>query len=92
MNLPGFTAHRSLYQGINHYIGHFAVHEVGLEIAVAPDSLRAVRSIIRATAYPRYLPSCYARCVQNCYYPDPFCEENCRCICFGIPGRTCHLQ
>ncbi len=33
------------------------------------------------------MPNCIAQCQD-----DPFCYDNCRCICFGHPGRTCWLQ
>jgi hypothetical protein len=23
---------------------------------------------------------------------DPYCDDNCNCICFGIPGKTCWLM
>jgi hypothetical protein len=33
---------------------------------------------------------CYARCLAD-QNGDPYAPENCRCICYGHPGRTCWL-
>ena len=33
--------------------------------------------------------NCYWNCRRECDYNDPFCAHNCRCECYGIPGKTC---
>jgi hypothetical protein len=55
--------------------------------AVAVDGEMAMDSI-----YPALLlRGCLARCLAD-QNGDPFAEENCRCICYGHPGRTCWLM
>ena len=34
---------------------------------------------------------CMAWCLDQAG-DDPFAYENCHCICYGHPGRTCFLQ
>jgi hypothetical protein len=43
------------------------------------------------TIYPALLHGCYGTCLAN-QAGDPYAVENCRCICFGHPGRTCWLM
>jgi hypothetical protein len=39
---------------------------------------------------PALLRGCMGRCLAE-QGDDPFAYENCRCICYGHPGRTCWL-
>jgi len=41
---------------------------------------------------PQYLSRCFQNCLANSDYDDPYAYQNCNCICYGHPGRTCHLQ
>jgi hypothetical protein len=34
---------------------------------------------------------CMRKCLQD-MGDDPFAYENCRCICYGHPGKTCWLM
>ncbi len=39
--------------------------------------------------YPASTNLCYQSCIRQCD-DDPFyCNHNCHCECYGIPGRTC---
>ena len=76
MNLPGFTGEVSLYKTDSHYRG------VGA-------GARTDHSISAAYVQPR---SCFQRCISQCSPDDPYCDQNCSCICFGHPGKTCWLQ
>jgi len=51
-------------------------------------SVRAVETGLRP-AFLRW--GCMARCLAEAG-DDPFAYQNCRCICYGHPGRTCWLQ
>jgi hypothetical protein len=41
--------------------------------------------------YPAVRLGCMAKCLAA-MGDDPFAYENCHCICYGHPGRTCWLQ
>jgi hypothetical protein len=78
MNVPGFTAEVTLAPALGHYRATGTV-------AATTDSVS-----------PAFVPmfgrwGCFARCLAE-NAGDPFAEENCRCICYGHPGRTCFLQ
>jgi hypothetical protein len=81
MTLPGFTAETSLYRQTQHYRGINANVMVSLPVALA--------QFLRRRA-------CYDACVAECSPADPYCEDNCACICFGRPcprpGCNCWLM
>ncbi|MDB5308007.1 MAG: hypothetical protein JWO38_2209 [Gemmataceae bacterium] len=35
---------------------------------------------------------CMSKCIRECVGLDPYCAQNCDCICNGRPGRTCFLE
>jgi len=78
MNMPGFTAEASLYKTSRHY------------------SMAGTVDQSSGTIYPAILRG--ANCFRNCLNSlcvredDPYCYDNCQCICHGIPGRTCWLM
>jgi hypothetical protein len=78
MNLPGFSAESSLYQTSKRY----------RMIATVTQADGAIQAAI----FPR--PNCFVSCLDDqCVgYDDPYCYDNCRCICYGRPGVTCWLR
>jgi hypothetical protein len=65
MQLPGFTAEDSLDSRSGHH--------------------RIFRTVVQSTgtiqpAFAR-APDCYDKCVDQCIESDPYCTENCECIC-----------
>ena len=78
MNMPGFSAEASLYNNNRRYQMARTVTQTDGPVQAAFDRGRG----------------CYAQCLGNwCVgYDDPYCEGNCRCICYGHPGVTCELQ
>jgi hypothetical protein len=77
MHMPGFTAAVALGRTAAHY-----------RAVVASQAQAAGR--VNA-AYISSRTSCYLRCLAD-DPGDPYAVENCRCICYGHPGRTCVLQ
>jgi hypothetical protein len=65
MQLPGFTAEDSLDRRSGR---HWMIRTV----VQAPGTIKPAFS--RA-------PDCYDRCVDQCIEGDPYCWENCECIC-----------
>ncbi|HET8630511.1 MAG TPA: hypothetical protein VFL91_24085 [Thermomicrobiales bacterium] len=80
MAMPTFTAERSLERSANHY---------RLAGGAAPP-----RAALAPALAPARGPRCYRACLQGCQ-DDPFCAEDCRCLCYGRPcpgpGCTCWL-
>jgi hypothetical protein len=76
VRLPGFTAEAALDRTGTHY-------------RMAGDVLRAGEGIQPALR-PR---NCFQNCLADqCFSEDdPYCYDNCRCVCYGHPGRTCWL-
>jgi hypothetical protein len=72
MNLPGFSADASLYRTSRRYRMVATVTQAD--------------GVIQAALFPR--PSCFRRCLEDqCIgLDDPFCFDNCKCICYGPPG------
>jgi hypothetical protein len=75
MRVPGFTADASLYRTSKRY-------RVAATIA-------RVEGVIQPAIFPR--PDCVDRCREYmCVGPDdPYCVDNCECVCYGPPG--CHI-
>jgi len=54
---------------------------------------RSVVNVVQAggAVLPTFVArTCYSNCLAD-QGDDPFANTNCRCICFGHPGRTCWL-
>lgn len=51
--------------------------------SVAPDA---------GAVEPAFHGGCLVNCFNNCSDNDPYCAENCLCICHGKPGKTCWLM
>jgi hypothetical protein len=54
---------------------------------------KTVGSNVKTTAgYPPrvYNYDCMRKCIAE-NRDDPFVDHNCRCICYGKPGKTCYL-
>jgi hypothetical protein len=83
MTLPSFTANMSLYETNRQYRGRAsdAVGSFGVHLAQLA---------------PRRGISCYRNCVLDCSPADPYCQDNCHCICYGRPcprpGCNCWLM
>lgn len=73
MNLPGFTAEASIYMKSSEYLNKGII-------------IQANQSV-----QPAYIRrwGCMQKCISNCSENDPYCYDNCECICFGHPGRDC---
>jgi hypothetical protein len=78
MSVPRFSADASLYRTSNGY-------RMAATVARADGA-------IQAAIFPR--PNCFYRCLadQCVGYDDPYCYDNCTCICYGRPGVTCYLR
>jgi len=76
MRLPEFTAAASLYASSQSY------HRVG--------TLHGASGVIEAALVP-HRQGCFWKCIED-NADDPYAYENCRCICYGHPGRTCFLM
>jgi len=76
--LPGFTAEISLYEAAGGY-------RRGTAHVPATDGLAPAQYLARGIA-------CYRNCVAQCSPADPYCEDNCHCICYGrpCPGHGCN--
>ena len=46
---------------------------------------------VHGVVHPAFRPSCMTRCLADAG-DDPYAFENCHCICYGHPGKTCWLQ
>jgi hypothetical protein len=83
MTLPSFTAEMSVYATSVQYCGHASDAWDGF--GVCPAQLLPRRGI-----------GCYRDCVADCSPADPFCADNCHCICYGRPcprpGCNCWLM
>lgn len=78
MSPPGFTADASLYTPARHYRGRSVNADGSLGVSLAQFPGRGV--------------GCYRTCLAECSPADPYCEDNCHCICYGKPGHTCWLR
>jgi hypothetical protein len=78
MNLAGFTAEVSLYQTTGHYRGAAVSSQGSYGVNLAQYLTRRV--------------GCYQKCLSQCSPADPYCEDNCHCICYGkpCPGHGCN--
>jgi hypothetical protein len=76
MTMPGFTAGASLGKPSQSYY-----------LAGPYDN-------VIGAVQPALIPhrqGCFWNCVED-NADDPYVYENCRCICYGHPGRTCFLM
>jgi len=85
MNMPGFTAETSVYRSPNKYRwSAFSARPFGMAGSVVQPQQSQSRLGRQG---------CYLNCLQDPdWCPDIFCVENCRCRCFGQPGKTCEYQ
>jgi hypothetical protein len=67
----------------------------GFTAEAALDAARTHYRTVESVAHTEgdlrlaFLPgTCFQRCLRSCE-DDPFCYHNCRCICYGHPGKTC---
>lgn len=77
MSIPGFGAEASLYETEQGYRGFLGAAGNNPAYSVAPQYFTR--------------GSCFQNCMMNSG-GDPFAYQNCHCICYGHPGRTCVLQ
>lgn len=77
MSMPGFGADASLYKTEQGYRGFLGAAGSNPAYGVVPQY------------FTRW--SCFLNCLGD-NVGDPFVVPNCRCICYGHPGRTCVLQ
>jgi hypothetical protein len=77
MRMPGFGAEASLYKG-----------ERGYRSSLGAASANPTYSVV-----PQYFTrgACFQNCLMNSD-GDPYAYQNCHCICYGHPGRTCFLR
>src|SRR5262249_50705780 len=79
---PGFTAETSLCEQTQHYRARSA-------------NADGRRGVILAQFLGRGI-GCYRACLAQCSPADPYCEDNCHCICYGRPcprpGCNCWLM
>jgi hypothetical protein len=83
MTFPSFNAEMSLYATNVQYRSRTSSAEGRFGVRAA--QLQPWRGI-----------GCYRNCVLNCSPADPFCQDNCHCICYGRPcprpGCNCWLM
>jgi len=77
MSMPGYGAEASLYNTERRYRGFRGMASNNPTYSVSPQYI--------------WRGSCLQNCLMN-NFDDPYADENCHCICFGHPGRTCFLQ
>jgi hypothetical protein len=78
MTVPGFAAETSLYEQTGHYRGITAGARGSYRVSPAQHLARGI--------------GCYRTCLAQCSPADPYCEDNCHCICYGkpCPSRGCN--
>jgi hypothetical protein len=77
MNMPTFTADIAAdAEASRSYTARFARHDQNHSLHLAQ----------------RPPDRCYSACLLNCQDLPYYCRVNCRCECYGIPGKNCWFQ